>query len=407
MLMRHLLLLILTLLVATNMSAREKPYDNREFRKAADAFNSVAATADPKAITDFARKMQAQGRKTGNYRVEMLYYDAINLALYYNQRPLAERMANYDAGIRRAKELGSNKYYWSYKDLKVRNQVYEDLDKGLHMAEAMLSEATAEKSAYGIIKAYGSLAYFYSFRNENQMAADMMEKALAIGEPKMRGDTEIAKLVFDDVYTPLITYYLGIPDSDDARQLLDKMEAFLTSGNNVYDKPDTELRMMDIYGAQASIAFLAEDYTRFGQLLQKMKQNAAYDSYIAEMQHVEVAFDIMLYEHRYDEAWQLIEQQPDDVQAYYRYTYFNYRGDYQNALREYKQQLAFRDSMTHEVHLRDMQEMDTKMGNAELRVEKAEMQSRQRLIILLAAVGIAAIIIVFITVLYLRNRLHT
>lgn len=396
---------MLLLFMSVTTQAKEKQYNVKEFQTAYSRYLQVSNDGDAKRLKHFADSVRKAGKETGNYRVEMLYYSSMNVLMYREGVEDSVRIKIFEEGRQRAKELGTDLMYWRNYSSLVVNYIYIDPVKALDMADQMLKEATKTKSTMGLIHSYYAMGYTYAMRGETMMAVSVLEKAQKLGEAHI-DDNEVELDLHTYIYDMLAQCYAAIPVYDKALSTYDKMIRQTRSGK-INTALSAEDQILNINCSKALIYFDAERYKEFGDLLAQMRKNPSFED-ILNSDNDQLRLCVMLYDGKDHEAWQMIEQLSDpDDRHNFLYVYYKFKGDYGKAMKEWESMLIARDSALFKARLTDMEVMDSKIGNEQLRREQEQLKNRQRMIILGSAGFVLLLVVIFLLVIYVRTRKHS
>lgn len=407
--MRHALFLLATL-IALPLAAKIKTYNKEQYKQAEIRFNEVTGTGDPKATRALADSLRTVGRSTDNYAVEMLYFDAMTLYYYYSDEAEAVMTQhitdNYAEGMQRAKELGSEQHYWQFYKAKVINQLNTSSADCLEQAEEMLKEVENEHSDFGMMYAYNTLAYIYNYRNEMMMAIDVLQKAVKMAEGKnVQNDDLLARAMCDLIYASLSDYLYQQTLYDEAIKVADHAESFIKSCP-VMSEENKQIRLMDVYARRAVVYFDQWKYKEFDDQIAWMKKDADFDSYMRAVGMIQLYFYYLLREGHEDEIKQFMATLDENEQHQFRYYYYRYHNKTKEALHEDEQYRLYLDSLKYQIHAQDLEAIDAKMGNVQLREEKLRLEAQQFKIKALAAGGILLVIVISVSILLMRHRRH-
>ena len=407
--MRHALFLLATL-IALPLAAKIKTYNKEQYKQAEIRFNEVTGTGDPKATRALADSLRTVGRSTDNYAVEMLYFDAMTLYYYYSDEAEAVMTQhitdNYAEGMQRAKELGSEQHYWQFYKAKVINQLNTSSADCLEQAEEMLKEVENEHSDFGMMYAYNTLAYIYNYRNEMMMAIDVLQKAVKMAEGKnVQNDDLLARAMCDLIYASLSDYLYQQTLYDEAIKVADHAESFIKSCP-VMSEENKQIRLMDVYARRAVVYFDQWKYKEFDDQIVWMKKDADFDSYMRAVGMIQLYFYYLLREGHEDEIKQFMATLDENEQHQFRYYYYRYHNKTKEALHEDEQYRLYLDSLKYQIHAQDLEAIDAKMGNVQLREEKLRLEAQQFKIKALAAGGILLVIVISVSILLMRHRRH-
>ena len=402
--MRHKILIFFLCIITLPLTAREKPYDKKQFTKAYMRCNEVMGSGDTLALRHIADSLREAGKRTNNYRVEFLYYEAQSIYLYYAGHSTEERIALYEQAMEEAKEIGSPFLYWQYYYTKCLNWIYVSTTGSLEVAEQMLQEARDEHSVYGMMKSYYALGYIHAYRRENRVAVEVMEEAAKLGEDN-KGKNEEVALMLVDIYNQLANYSLVVPDYDKALRYAKQVED-LVQDNPALETTERERYQMGVNAMRAMVYFESQQYDRFGEQLKIMKQSPDYNAFVSSFSNVQLYFYILLYEKRDSEAREFLKELSEDEVHNFNMYYHIYHGNYKQAMQEHILDIKVQDSINALTHNEDMAAMGAKMGNATLQLEKTQLQNRQRMIVMGAIGGILLIIVISISILLVRHRRH-
>lgn len=408
--MRKLLFLLATLVILP-LTAKIKPFDKEQYKRAETRFNEVTGTGDPKAIKTLADSLRDAGRKTNNYAVGMLYYDAMALYHYYachSEEEMVKRITtNYSEGMQFAKEQGSEQHYWQFYHAKIINQLYVSSSECLEQAEAMLQEVENEHSDYGMLYAHYTLSFIYNYRNEMMMAIDVLRKAVKTVEKKNVAEDELlARGCCDLIYMSLADNLYQQTLYDEALSMTDKMEAFIKSCPS-FKEQEKQVRMMDIYAMRAVIYFDQWKYDEFDKQVALMKQDPDYENFIMAANKIQVYFYILMREGREMEVQQFLSSlEAEDEQHQYRFYYYRYHNRTREAILEDEMGRLLHDSLKYQIHTQDMASIDAKMGNVQLREEKLRLEAQQFKVKAWATGGVLLVIVISVSILLIRHRRH-
>lgn len=407
--MRHALFLLATL-IALPLAAKIKTYNKEQYKQAEIRFNEVTGTGDPKATRALADSLRTVGRSTDNYAVEMLYFDAMTLYYYYSDEAEAVMTQhitdNYAEGMQRAKELGSEQHYWQFYKAKVINQLNTSSADCLEQAEEMLKEVENEHSDFGMMYAYNTLAYIYNYRNEMMMAIDVLQKAVKMAEGKnVQNDDLLARAMCDLIYASLSDYLYQQTLYDEAIKVADHAESFIKSCP-VMSEENKQIRLMDVYARRAVVYFDQWKYKEFDDQIAWMKKDTDFDSYMRAVGMIQLYFYYLLREGHEDEIKQFMATLDENEQHQFRYYYYRYHNKTKEALHEDEQYRLYLDSLKYQIHAQDLEAIDAKMGNVQLREEKLRLEAQQFKIKALAAGGILLVIVISVSILLMRHRRH-
>ena len=407
--MRHALFLLATF-IALPLAAKIKTYNKEQYKQAEIRFNEVTGTGDPKATRALADSLRTVGRSTDNYAVEMLYFDAMTLYYYYSDEAEAVMTQhitdNYAEGMQRAKELGSEQHYWQFYKAKVINQLNTSSADCLEQAEEMLKEVENEHSDFGMMYAYNTLAYIYNYRNEMMMAIDVLQKAVKMAEGKnVQNDDLLARAMCDLIYASLSDYLYQQTLYDEAIKVADHTESFIKSCP-VMSEENKQIRLMDVYARRAVVYFDQWKYKEFDDQIAWMKKDADFDSYMRAVGMIQLYFYYLLREGHEDEIKQFMATLDENEQHQFRYYYYRYHNKTKEALHEDEQYRLYLDSLKYQIHAQDLEAIDAKMGNVQLREEKLRLEAQQFKIKALAAGGILLVIVISVSILLMRHRRH-
>ncbi len=393
------------------LAAKEKSFDKEQFKRASIRFDEVTGTCDPKAILLLADSLHKVGRKTDNYAVSLLYYEAMALHYYYAEGSEEEKVknvvANYEKGMQEAESYGSESHYWKFYHAKVISQLTINSMDCIDQVEKMQQEVSEKHSDYGMMRVYHTLSFIYYYRDDMMMAVDVLRKAARIGEEKLatEEDEKIATALYDLIYSSLADYLYQLKMYDEALEMTDKMENFLQT-STIFKDDVRQWRMREVYAMRANIHFDRWQYDEFDKEIALLKADPTYSSYIMSPDKLQLRFYTLLREGREAEIQKLMTGLDDFETHYYRHLYFKYHNMMRQAIQEDEICRHYLDSTKYSMHAQDLASIDAKMGNVQLREEKLRLENQQFRIKAWATGGIMLVIVLSISTLLFRHRRH-